>query len=384
MNSCNEESSILLGYSSSGRISGDKYPLFPIDHGTTMLYSVTRHSPEASPKLLPEMFRPLPMGNIANPSFRQLLNSSMDYLHIDPSEEVMNSLMPLPIKSRVRGSRLNAGAGVSRAKPNHFARSQVLPTQDGSETSNVSPSVVLNGSQDEDGLFDLSERSTKLSDHPFSSSPEDLPVAAALVKSLDLFPSRKRKSRNLEEGGRNLAPTTTCPTTASSSSSCVPSLVGQEDQWWEKLRELRKYWDENGHCQVPHNYKKNLPLARWVKRQRHQIKQVMEEGHVLSEFMELRVKALKEIGFVWDCQGSAWEEKLSELCEYCATHLDCNVPNNFPENPKLGMWVKCQRRQYKLYKQGRQSSMNEGRIQELEAIGFNWGLRNYCKKQRTS
>ena len=50
----------------------------------------------------------------------------------------------------------------------------------------------------------------------------------------------------------------------------------QAGQWADKYEELCEYSNKMGHCLVPHTYKENLPLARWVKRQRYQYKLMME------------------------------------------------------------------------------------------------------------
>jgi Helicase associated domain len=51
------------------------------------------------------------------------------------------------------------------------------------------------------------------------------------------------------------------------------------------------------------------------------------------------------------------------------------VPSTYPENPQLATWVKCQRRQYKLLKDGKTSNMSLGRIEKLEELGFIWEMR---------
>lgn len=154
----------------------------------------------------------------------------------------------------------------------------------------------------------------------------------------------------------------------------------QAGRWTEKFAELCDYRKEMGHCLVPHTYKENLPLARWVKRQRYQYKLMMEGK--CSTMTEERVKALEEIGFVWDSQGAAWEERLGELEEFRRTFMHCNVPSNYAQNRPLATWVKCQRRQYKLFAEGKQSNMTPKRIAQLENMGFEWELRSY-KKART-
>lgn len=155
----------------------------------------------------------------------------------------------------------------------------------------------------------------------------------------------------------------------------------QAGQWAERFNDLKDYREKNGNCLVPHTYKENLPLARWVKRQRYQYK-LMVEGKS-STMTEERVTALEEIGFIWDSQGAAWGERLEELKEFRSIYMHCNVPSNYSENPQLATWVKCQRRQYKLHMEGKPSNMTAQRIRDLETIGFEWLLRSY-KKARTN
>jgi len=96
---------------------------------------------------------------------------------------------------------------------------------------------------------------------------------------------------------------------------------------------------------------------------------------------EERVKALEDIGFIWDSQGTVWRDRLRELIEFKRIHKHCNVPSNYSKTPSLAVWVKCQRRQYKLYREGKPSTIISQRIKELERIGFRWLLRSYhCKK----
>ena len=51
------------------------------------------------------------------------------------------------------------------------------------------------------------------------------------------------------------------------------------------------------------------------------------------------------------------------------------MPSNFRDK-KLATWVKCQRRQYKLYWDGKPSAMSPERILELEKVGFEWEIRS--------
>jgi hypothetical protein len=147
----------------------------------------------------------------------------------------------------------------------------------------------------------------------------------------------------------------------------------QEGQWGKFFYELKRYRDRMGNCYVPQTYTQNQPLARWVKRQRYQYK-LMIDGK-LSAMTEERAKALEEIGFVWCSHDSIWAERLEELKEFHRICNHCNVPTNYNENPSLANWVKCQRRQYRLYHEDKSSNMTVQRIRDLDDLGFEWVLR---------
>lgn len=147
----------------------------------------------------------------------------------------------------------------------------------------------------------------------------------------------------------------------------------QYEQWTEKFQDLISFRKEKGHCQVPHTYKENPALARWVKRQRYQYK--LKVDGKMSTMTDERITLLENIGFIWDSHAAAWAEKLYELKDFTRRRGHCNVPSTFPENPQLATWVKCQRRQYKLLRDDKVSNMTVDRILELEKVGFVWEVR---------
>mmetsp|Transcript_23730 Transcript_23730/g.27442 ORF Transcript_23730/g.27442 Transcript_23730/m.27442 type:complete len:671 (+) Transcript_23730:238-2250(+) len=72
-----------------------------------------------------------------------------------------------------------------------------------------------------------------------------------------------------------------------------------------------------------------------------------------------------------------WEERLNELKAYKSAHGNCNVPTICKANPSLGHWVHDQRKQYRLYQNGKPTSMNPLRIAQLEEVGFKWALQRH-------
>lgn len=71
-------------------------------------------------------------------------------------------------------------------------------------------------------------------------------------------------------------------------------------------------------------------------------------------------------------QHERWNERYQDLVHYFQEHQHCNVPYVYKQNPCLGQWVKRQRHQYKLFKQGAHSNLNDDRIQSLNMLGFIW------------
>eukprot|EP00934_Nitzschia_sp_Nitz4_P004095 Nitzschia sp. Nitz4//scaffold29_size155292//152139//153152//NITZ4_002692-RA/size155292-processed-gene-0.32-mRNA-1//1//CDS//3329546550//4085//frame0 len=152
----------------------------------------------------------------------------------------------------------------------------------------------------------------------------------------------------------------------------------QSEQWTEKFDELKAFREQRGHCCVPHTFDENPSLARWVKRQRYQYK-LKNEGKA-STMTDERITLLENVGFVWDSHGASWMERWNELAEFSKLHGHANVPSNHAPNPQLATWVKCQRRQYKLFWEGKPSNMSLERINRLEQVGFEWELRASHKK----
>ena len=197
------------------------------------------------------------------------------------------------------------------------------------------------------------------------------------AKNPELFTSRQKNfTRKTEPQKRQRAESFDDASSESSSSSKKSKLqirAHQTEQWYERHQELVEFQREHGHCVVPYHFTQNLPLALWVKRQRHQYKLKKEGSH--STMTDDREKALGELGFVWDSHKAVWQERLNELICFRNELGHCNVPAKFPENPQLAIWVKCQRRQYKLYCDGDRSNITLERIQKLSREGLVWNPR---------
>ena len=89
-----------------------------------------------------------------------------------------------------------------------------------------------------------------------------------------------------------------------------------------------------------------------------------------------RIARLDAEGFKWS-KDEDWKKRLAELTEYQQENGHCNVPANYPDNPKLVNWVHKQRRNQKIGK------LSEERRKRLDRIKFsNWDdLRTFAVSQ---
>lgn len=146
----------------------------------------------------------------------------------------------------------------------------------------------------------------------------------------------------------------------------------EADLWSERFAELLQFKEVHGHCLVPHIYPLNPLLSQWVKRQRYQFKLKGIGRH--STLTDDRHQKLEAVGFVWHCHHASWYEKLDALREYKAQNGDCRVPARYHDK-SLAVWVKCQRRQRKLFREGQPCSISKHRIDLLDKMGFEWNPR---------
>ncbi|KAL7575705.1 hypothetical protein ACA910_011521 [Epithemia clementina (nom. ined.)] len=66
-------------------------------------------------------------------------------------------------------------------------------------------------------------------------------------------------------------------------------------------------------------------------------------------------------------------DRLNELVHYKAEYGDCNVPQKYADNKKLGSWVNKIRRERKNLEKNKKSRLNSKRISHLDELGFDWG-----------
>lgn len=136
---------------------------------------------------------------------------------------------------------------------------------------------------------------------------------------------------------------------------------------WEKMfAELQRYHAAHGGCQVPAGWIDNPALANWVGVQRAR--------KIAGKLSAERLAALDALGFTWrlgEFTGvrspqESWNAKLTRLTKFHAEQGHSTVPQIYPPDKKLGLWVTTQRRNR------RKGKLTAAQISTLERLDFNW------------
>ena len=155
-------------------------------------------------------------------------------------------------------------------------------------------------------------------------------------------------------------------------------MVGKknDEQWKQRLKELKAYKKKHGDCLVPYRCERNAKLGYWVGTQRQQYKKWL--NGVYSTITQERIDQLNEINFVWEVgrgtqkDDTVWKQRLKELKIHKKKYGDCRVPFKYEHNKKLGIWVGRQRQYYKKWLRGVHTSITQERIDQLNEIDFVW------------
>jgi superfamily II DNA or RNA helicase len=135
---------------------------------------------------------------------------------------------------------------------------------------------------------------------------------------------------------------------------------------WEKNFDVAKrYYQEHGNLLVPIDDKTGgISLGRWIAQLRHYRKNHIRSVYLMPE----RMKALDEIGMVWDVHEYLWEQNFKAATKYYRENGNLEVPSAYidEDGVRLGAWlfsIKTAK------KQGELSKEQEERLQE---IGMVW------------
>jgi hypothetical protein len=152
------------------------------------------------------------------------------------------------------------------------------------------------------------------------------------------------------------------------------AALPNEAAWEAQLVRMTTYRAAHGDCDVPNLHADDLPLGRWVDKQRT-LKRKLDRGEPCEGMTAERAARLTALGFTWDAAAAAWEAQFVRLTTYRAAHGDCDVPKRYAKDkPPLGRWVGNQRTLKRKLDHGEPSGMMTAkRAAQLTVLGFAWG-----------
>eukprot|EP00592_Proboscia_alata_P025829 CAMPEP_0194447186 /NCGR_PEP_ID=MMETSP0176-20130528/128867_1 /TAXON_ID=216777 /ORGANISM="Proboscia alata, Strain PI-D3" /LENGTH=627 /DNA_ID=CAMNT_0039274009 /DNA_START=574 /DNA_END=2454 /DNA_ORIENTATION=+ len=194
------------------------------------------------------------------------------------------------------------------------------------------------------------------------------PTTSALLKKLNTYENMSR--RNNKKGKTDY------------------TTAWEKKRWEAKFKMLQTFKKETGQCHVPKRYPQNTSLSLWARQQRRAYK-LFQEGKA-SSLCATKLRKLEDVGFIFD--GSKfrsknirlaelsilpdgkhekkWEATFQMLQAFKKETGHCLVPKGYPQNTILSGWVQRQRRAYKIFQEGKASSLCTTRLRKLEDVGF--------------
>lgn len=134
-----------------------------------------------------------------------------------------------------------------------------------------------------------------------------------------------------------------------------------EAAWETQYAAIKRFIEENGHCEIPSRTPATAALAAWATGQR-----ALKSEQKLSPE---RVERLESIGFPWTPQDEKLESIFTALEEFKSREGHCNVPYDYACNPGLGAWLSAQRSAHK------RGTLAPDRLARLSSLGVVWNPR---------
>ena len=135
----------------------------------------------------------------------------------------------------------------------------------------------------------------------------------------------------------------------------------KQQRWQEMYEHLLTFYQEHGHCRVPHQYPPHPELGRWVETQR--------KNQRLSEKRRQRLDA---ISFTWseDFQKERkqiWNKRYARLKAFYQAQGHTQVPEGYAPDTEIATWV--------VYLRQYPDRLTNSQRRRLEEINFAWDLQ---------
>ncbi|CAJ1941095.1 unnamed protein product [Cylindrotheca closterium] len=156
-----------------------------------------------------------------------------------------------------------------------------------------------------------------------------------------------------------------------------------DNGWASHIKELKKFKEKFGHCNVRRTQKDYIRLSYWIRRVRGLYK--LRRAGKRTSLTDERVKELDDLGFGWEGwsanRDDVFQTRIKEMKEFRKRHGHCNLPCPYAHNPTLKSWTNGMRQKYRQYQAGEKTTLTPEQIAELESIGFDWNVASTSSRR---
>lgn len=125
----------------------------------------------------------------------------------------------------------------------------------------------------------------------------------------------------------------------------------RKDSWEQRISQLRRFKEKNGHCNVREDDDTYVGLGKWVSYIRRVYRLAKAGRPPRNRLTEEKIEILKDLGFVFELREEQMMQRFKEglvtLKEYYLLNGDCKVPSFYAENPTFGLCVEDMRKEYR-------------------------------------
>jgi hypothetical protein len=193
-------------------------------------------------------------------------------------------------------------------------------------------------------------------------------------------------------------------------------IMTNEQKWNKRFEDLKTYFEENRHSNVPGHYKSNSALSSWVYNQRTlllKLEKLEKSDNSSATFrqddttytlnnptistadrkkkLQERIVKLRTVDFKFADQmvgvtnEEKWNRRFEELKAFHKKHGHSDVPTRYKDNTKLGWWVNNQRKYFKTVCSSSNSKekpcpLTQERIKKLHTVGFKFSVLDTSTK----
>lgn len=151
--------------------------------------------------------------------------------------------------------------------------------------------------------------------------------------------------------------------------------------WNQRYKELERFHERHGHCDVPAAWDADPGLGSWVvlQRQKYRAQERSYAGPKMKKLSKTQIQLLDDLGFRWNPQQEVWWSLYDELRDFLKEHGHLRA--TVSTNRRLALWLAHQRRYCREYVVSAQleghadvhvSGLDKDRIEALRSIGFCW------------